>query len=55
MLGNRRHSKELWALATNRTSLKVEHLERCLLPHTVQDAGGNIAATRPSEYDPPPP
>jgi hypothetical protein len=33
--------------------MKIHHLERCLLPQIVQDAGGNVAATRPTPYDPP--
>jgi uncharacterized LabA/DUF88 family protein len=49
----RRHSKELWALGTHRAAIKPEHLERCLFPAEVRDAGSNVIAQRPPEYDPP--
>lgn len=34
--------------------MKEIHLERSLFGREVYDAGGNIVATRPAEYDPPP-
>lgn len=48
----RRHSKELWALADLRAEIKEEHLKQCLLPQTVTDTNGAVVCTRPPEYDP---
>jgi uncharacterized LabA/DUF88 family protein len=50
----RGHSKELWALADMRASVKREHLLRCLLPQVVVSGAGVPVCTRPLEYDPPP-
>jgi hypothetical protein len=50
----RGHSKELWALADTRASIKREHLSRCLLPKLVVDRISAPVCTRPLEYDPPP-
>lgn len=49
----RRHSKELWGVATHRAQVQQVHLEKCLLPQTAQKEDGSIAFTRPAEYDPP--
>jgi uncharacterized LabA/DUF88 family protein len=49
----RRHSKELWAVATHRAAILPEHLERCLLPAEGRDAAGKIVFQRPREYDHP--
>lgn len=49
----RRHSKELWAIATHRAAVDVSHLERCLFPREVSDVTGAVVAKRPAPYDPP--
>ncbi len=51
----RGHSNELLAIVPPLEKAKIQevHLERCLLPAVLQDAGGNIVARRPAEYDPP--
>jgi uncharacterized LabA/DUF88 family protein len=49
----RGHSKELWALAHNRASILKDHLEKCLLPQIVLNAGGKLICKRPAQYDPP--
>lgn len=49
----RRHSTELIQAATAKAKLKRRHLERCLFPQHVYDVGGNLVATRPTDYDPP--
>lgn len=51
---NRRHSKELWALATHRASIGESHLQASLLPEQAIDALGNIIFKRPKEYKPGP-
>jgi hypothetical protein len=50
----RGHSKELWALAHTRASIKREHLLRCLLPQAIVSHAGAPICNRPPEYDPPP-
>lgn len=50
---NKGHSTELIAAATAKAKLREDHISRCLLPKEVYDAGGNIVAIRPVEYDPP--
>lgn len=50
---NRRHSKELWALAHLRSEIKQAHLEKSLLPARILDANGVTLETRPAVYDPP--
>lgn len=47
------HSNELIQTATDKAKISINHLERCLLPATLFDAGGNCVATRPIEYRPP--
>ncbi len=49
----RGHSKELGALADSRAAISEAHLLNCLFPATVHDLTGNVACTRPKEYDPP--
>lgn len=49
----RRHSTELIQAATAKAKLRVNHIERCLFPKDVYDAGGNLVVTRPANYDPP--
>jgi uncharacterized LabA/DUF88 family protein len=49
----RRHSKELWALATHRATIKQQHLEACLFPERVFNKQGDEIFHRPSQYDPP--
>lgn len=46
----RRHSKELWALATHRTQIQQPHLEACRLPETAQAEDGTVKFTCPPEY-----
>ncbi len=50
----RRHSKELWALATHRASIEEVHLQNSLFPAQEQDANGALIFKRPTEYDPKP-
>lgn len=38
--------------ARERTQLTAGRLRRCLLPRTVRDPSGRVAATRPAAYDP---
>ncbi len=47
------HSNELIKASSAKAKIRVDHLTRCLLPKTIYDAGGNIVATRPTEYNPP--
>ena len=49
----RRHSKELWALATHKAAILQTHIEKCLFPMDATDAAGNMVFKRPKEYDPP--
>lgn len=51
---NKGHSTELLSAGTGKAKLREAHIARCLLPKEIFDAGGNIAAIRPPEYDPPP-
>ena len=50
----RRHSKELWALATHRASVEEVHLQNSLLSEQEIDIRGGIIFKRPHEYDPKP-
>ena len=36
-----------------KAKISISQLERCLFPANVTDAGGNLVARRPQEYDPP--
>ncbi len=46
------HSNELIKVSSDRTKIRVEHLERCLLPLVVSDASGLISVSRPQGYMP---
>jgi hypothetical protein len=48
------HSRELVAVASNKTKIRIEHLERCLLPLVVSDTSGLVSVSRPQEYMPAP-
>ncbi len=50
----RRHSKELWAIATHRASIKESHLASCLFPEELLDRQGKRICLRPPDYAPPP-
>jgi NYN domain len=55
---NAGHSKEMGGLVGKNmlASVKLVHLERCLLPATITDPdSGLVVARRPTSYDPPPP
>lgn len=49
----RKHSKELWAIATHRATIQKQHLEACLLPQQITKADGTLICTRDARYDPP--
>lgn len=49
----RKHSKELWAIATHRATILESHLGQSLLEREVFDRAGKLAATRDPRYDPP--
>ena len=46
------HSRELIQASSDKTKVRVEHLERCLLPPIVTDASRLISVFRPPEYTP---
>lgn len=46
------HSRELMQASSDKTKIRVEHLERCLLPLVVADPSGLISVSRPHEYMP---
>ena len=46
------HSRELIQASSDKTKVRVEHLERCLLPLIVTDASRLISVHRPPEYAP---
>ncbi len=46
------HSNELIRASSDKTKIRVEHLERCLLPEVVTDASRLISISRPKEYAP---
>ena len=46
------HSRELIQASSDKTKVRVEHLERCLLPPIVMDASRLITVRRPPEYSP---
>jgi uncharacterized LabA/DUF88 family protein len=46
------HSVELIKAASDKTKIRIEHLERCLLPPVVYDASRLIYISRPYEYIP---
>lgn len=47
------HSSELIKGADARKTIKLKHFSTSFFPSDVYDAGGNLVATRPVEYDPP--
>jgi uncharacterized LabA/DUF88 family protein len=49
---HRYHSNELIQASSDKSKIRIEHLERCLLPEKVLDASGLTAVQRPQEYDP---
>jgi len=46
------HSNELIKASSDKAKITVAHLQRCLMPENIFDAGGNHTATRPLEYKP---
>jgi uncharacterized LabA/DUF88 family protein len=46
------HSIDLIKVSSDKTKIRVEHLERCLLPPVVSDPSGLIYVTRPHQYMP---
>ena len=52
---NRRHSAELTDASSEKAKIKIGHLVRCQLDDIVYDAGGNLVARRPVEYEQPKP
>ncbi len=46
------HSQELIQASSDKTKVRVEHLERCLLPPIVTDASRLVSVFRPPEYAP---
>lgn len=49
----RRHSKELWAIATHRATISEAHLESAMLPQYVKVDRGQSVLLRDARYDPP--
>lgn len=47
------HSNELIKASSEKAKITTDHLERCLFPQVIYDAGGNIVVSRPVEYSPP--
>ncbi len=47
-----RHSNELIQASSDKAKITIDHLERCLMPEVVLDAGGNLIVIRPKEYVP---
>lgn len=45
-----RHSNELIQASSEKAKITIAHLERCLMPAHILDAGGNLIVTRPPEY-----
>ncbi|MBS0615291.1 MAG: NYN domain-containing protein [Verrucomicrobia bacterium] len=48
----RRHSNELIAVSSDKTKVRIDQLERCLLPLVVRDASGLISVSRPHAFMP---
>ncbi len=46
------HSRELIQASSDKTKVRIEHLERCLLPPIVTDASRLISVSCPQEYAP---
>ena len=47
---SRQHSAELTDAASEKAKIKIGHLVKCQLADIVHDAGGNVVARRPVEY-----
>jgi hypothetical protein len=47
-----RQCNELIRAASDKTKIKPNHLERCLLPEVVSDASRLVSIRRPGEYAP---
>jgi uncharacterized LabA/DUF88 family protein len=47
------HSTDLIQVAHGKRKISKAQIEQCLFPAIVLDAGGNVVATRPQEYEPP--
>jgi uncharacterized LabA/DUF88 family protein len=47
------HSTDLLSVSNGKRKISKEQIEQCLFPEHVTDAGGNVVATRPVEYNPP--
>lgn len=50
---NYRHSSELIQACDGHKTINFEHISTSLFPEKIYDAGGNLVASRPSEYAPP--
>jgi uncharacterized LabA/DUF88 family protein len=48
------HSADLLSVASGKRKITKHQIEECLFPEFVIDAGGNVAAIRPAEYQPSP-
>jgi uncharacterized LabA/DUF88 family protein len=46
------HSLELMEVSSDKSKIKIKHLEKCLLPPVVTDSSRLISAHRPPEYTP---
>lgn len=46
------YNNELIKASSDKTKIRIEHLERCLLPLVVSDRSGLISVSRPHEYMP---
>ncbi|MBS0615655.1 MAG: NYN domain-containing protein [Verrucomicrobia bacterium] len=46
------HSIELINASSDKTKIRIEHLERCCLPPVVADPSGLVSVSRPHEYLP---
>lgn len=47
------HSTDLLGVASGKRKISKKQIEECQFPEIVVDAGGNVAAVRPPEYQPP--
>lgn len=47
------HSTDLLGVSSGKRKITRKQIEDCLFPEIVVDAGGNVAATRPVDYQPP--
>lgn len=47
------HSTDLLSVANGKRKISKSQIEQCLFPEIVLDPGGNVAAVRPPEYQPP--